>query len=510
MEMIHTHFFLNYLNILDTSCSLGFLTPSSTKDLTNDFTAGIKERCNIPLITSQPATTIFNSESGEVTTVLSSSVAQEGIDEVLLSTAKKPSYLNLACCVNGYSNLTTYDSKLRQDINRSREVSPIRPLIHSMQFTRIEGGFNNTLTVPQLDNQQQQQQYRSNSSSSSFTKLSNGSSGERERNCVVVSGSSDVTDNVYYSNENIENNNITNNNIHINQKSFIQQRVERLYGVNSATTQSFLTKSKSNDNKLLNNSNSNNSNYSSTLFYHNKQHNNNNTTNNNHLNIMDNENVDNSNTLPVLRHLNPEFRSQLTLSSPKKSQFLIRNKSPINNKIFISTATANDATKIAPTTTTNTIITNVTTINKTSNTMCVIKDANNHIDNKSLIKSNGDTSSIIVVTNNIENNKIIGNDDDNITSVVQLSNSNKKPEENGKMHESIIQHINGTQPVMDNIISGDCTNQAKDGNYFLTVLHAERERILSLALIVEEEMNALRVSIFRITFLSLYSNSKFY
>lgn len=44
---------------------------------------------------------------------------------------KKPSYLNLACTVNGYSNITNYDSKLRENfrIPRSREVSPIRPLL---------------------------------------------------------------------------------------------------------------------------------------------------------------------------------------------------------------------------------------------------------------------------------------------------------------------------------------------------------------------------------------------
>lgn len=57
---------------------------------------------------------------------------------------KKPSYLNLACSVNGYSNLTTYDSKLRQDINKSREASPIRPITHTYQY-RSE---NNSLLVP--------------------------------------------------------------------------------------------------------------------------------------------------------------------------------------------------------------------------------------------------------------------------------------------------------------------------------------------------------------------------
>jgi hypothetical protein len=54
------------------------------------------------------------------------------------STARKPSYLGLACSVSGYSGITTYDSKLREGfrsrdhspgrigIVKSRDVSPIR------------------------------------------------------------------------------------------------------------------------------------------------------------------------------------------------------------------------------------------------------------------------------------------------------------------------------------------------------------------------------------------------
>lgn len=39
------------------------------------------------------------------------------------STAKKPSYLNLACSISGYGGITTYDSKLREGF-RSRDHSP--------------------------------------------------------------------------------------------------------------------------------------------------------------------------------------------------------------------------------------------------------------------------------------------------------------------------------------------------------------------------------------------------
>lgn len=38
---------------------------------------------------------------------------------------KQPSYVNLACCISGYTNLTTYNSKQREGF-RSRDISPAR------------------------------------------------------------------------------------------------------------------------------------------------------------------------------------------------------------------------------------------------------------------------------------------------------------------------------------------------------------------------------------------------
>lgn len=43
-------------------------------------------------------------------------------------TTKKPSYLGLACSINGYSGITRYDSKLREGF-RSRDSSPGARLI---------------------------------------------------------------------------------------------------------------------------------------------------------------------------------------------------------------------------------------------------------------------------------------------------------------------------------------------------------------------------------------------
>ena len=90
----------------------------------------------------QQTTTVLDPNSGKISTIITPTIDAPSLQT---SPAKKPSYLNLACCVNGYSNLTTYDSKLRQNINKSREVSPIRPITHTVQYNR---GDSNYLVVP--------------------------------------------------------------------------------------------------------------------------------------------------------------------------------------------------------------------------------------------------------------------------------------------------------------------------------------------------------------------------
>uniref|UniRef100_A0A182JKJ4 Uncharacterized protein n=1 Tax=Anopheles atroparvus TaxID=41427 RepID=A0A182JKJ4_ANOAO len=151
----------------DTSGELNFLTPISGKDITREFTAGIKERCMLPVINCQAVTSVLDPVTGHISTVLTTTATSQHptcpATQPLLGNGdtsptapasnKKPSYLNLACCVNGYSNLTTYDSKLRQDINKSREVSPSRPIIATLHYNRTEsgaGGVGHLLTAPTL------------------------------------------------------------------------------------------------------------------------------------------------------------------------------------------------------------------------------------------------------------------------------------------------------------------------------------------------------------------------
>lgn len=146
------------------------MTPSSTKD----FTSGIAERCRkLPqaqpltprFILHQPTTTFLDLNSGKINTILSANSQTRYsniIEQSYLTTKtielesstdqKKPSYLNLACCVNGYSNYTTYDSQERKDINKSREVSPIRPIIHSISMSRQQRSKEGFLIVPGVNN----------------------------------------------------------------------------------------------------------------------------------------------------------------------------------------------------------------------------------------------------------------------------------------------------------------------------------------------------------------------
>ncbi|XP_014364034.2 uncharacterized protein LOC106715284 isoform X1 [Papilio machaon] len=145
-----------------TSGSLNLLTPSSTNSRIRDFTSRIQERAGSTLQPSyQPTPTLTPTRTPEDVTPTPkkdnllkpppklyvdsgshrSRTQQKKREEI---PQKKPSYLNLACSVNGYTNLTTYDSKLRQDINKSREASPIRPITHTYQYKSE----NNSLLVP--------------------------------------------------------------------------------------------------------------------------------------------------------------------------------------------------------------------------------------------------------------------------------------------------------------------------------------------------------------------------
>ncbi|XP_039748432.1 uncharacterized protein LOC120625432 [Pararge aegeria] len=145
-----------------TSGSLNLLTPSSTTSRIRDFTSRLQERASNLQPSSSPQAPISPAKTPDDTTPTPrrNDNLLKPPPKIFLDTSshrsrshlkkrdeipqKKPSYLNLACSVNGYTNLTTYDSKLRQDINKSREASPIRPITHTYQYKSE----SNSLLVP--------------------------------------------------------------------------------------------------------------------------------------------------------------------------------------------------------------------------------------------------------------------------------------------------------------------------------------------------------------------------
>ncbi|XP_067629310.1 uncharacterized protein vlc isoform X2 [Eurosta solidaginis] len=288
----------------DTSGSLNFPTPISIKDITREFTTNIRERCsgqdfheintNFPGIEMAIKQPLGNANPASA--LVNASKIKNLTDA---SPDKKPSYLNLACCVNGYSNLTTYDSKIRKDINKSREVSPIRPSSNSIQYCKK----NNSLAPPILLQMDDGQCY---------------SVGFKNR---LENNESHRTDSLWQEDR--------------RNTSFIQERVERLYGP-SALAQAFYSPKKVRSSTFAYTPNQEYENAGSSELIRKFQQLTPSkdytefrkkiyvSTSNSPRQVLSSTDVSNVNNntvdLPVLRHLSQEFRAQLPIISPKKSQ----------------------------------------------------------------------------------------------------------------------------------------------------------------------------------------------
>lgn len=410
-------------------------TPLSGKDFTREFTSKIHERCQFPNHQKlQQSKTVLDPNSGKISTILSQNVPTSTIINSPTSPAKKPSYLNLACCVNGYSNLTTYDSKFRQSINKSREVSPIRPITYALQYNR--NGDNNYLSVPTAvpinDNNTKNFMMDAHTM---VTPEKRYFSTQNQQKTIEINGTShDVTDNVnsngcakFYTRSILHTTTSTTNGSantslalvrDVNQefdanakgpsKSFIQQRVERLYGP-AAVTQGLYSpkKPKSGDD------NSQETSPRTSVLLEKSQNSSNTTTNttttfqstkyvleaqrNGHLNGLNNRNAhDNENinldslneALPVLRHLRPEFRAQLPTLSPKRT-------------IAISKLTTSSLSTSTAMTTTSTSTTTTTTLSSSS--------SSSSSSSQSQAYTNGGTSingKLNCTTNNVNNKQV--------------------------------------------------------------------------------------------------------
>ncbi|XP_063977964.1 uncharacterized protein Vlc [Diachasmimorpha longicaudata] len=274
-----------------------------------------------------------------------------GENEVEQLTAKKPSYLGLACSISGYSGITRYDSKLREGF-RSRDSSPgsrlitretspagfrssenlgipsksqsISPLAMDRQngfsngnkecrvatFVESRSSLSTCQGFSEVDRGVPIHSFSDISpirgSPKRLTQMTTCRETKTFTSTITVSSpKSSNTSNL--SSNCLNESNLTNgstvgtDNQTLNsscKKSFIQQRVERLYGP-GALAQGFFFK------RSLNQSTSSESSF--------------NKSSNNNDSLVDNANTEESlKNLPVLRHLRPEFRAQLPVVSPRR------------------------------------------------------------------------------------------------------------------------------------------------------------------------------------------------
>lgn len=377
---------------------------------------------------STATTTYFDVNSGKINTIVSRAGGTNGrffnglSTESFLSTKtielqsptvvshanKKPSYLNLACCVNGYSNYTNYDSEERKEINKSREVSPNRPIISTLSMSRQQRSSENLLSVPAPVT------FVKQSPLTSITK----------RFASLNLNDKDTTDNASL---------LNGNGSVANRKSFIQQRVEKLYGTTAILTTTVKSSSETahrNGNGRMNGSSTASGN-----------------------SIIEEKDYDEEcmNSLPVMKHLRPEFAKQLQfMNSPKKSVASNGHNFKLENS-----STGNDnGVSLAP--------------------------------NK--------PESILIQSSNSElkSRDIVVKDDLIVPSPVKIVE--KQMESFNKGLESINEKSPKTlnKPEMNNCDSDKSSVLVKDGKYFLEKLKAERTRILNLAEQHEIELNKLQ------------------
>ncbi|XP_056634161.1 uncharacterized protein LOC130443505 isoform X1 [Diorhabda sublineata] len=257
-----------------------------------------------------------------------------------------PSYLSLACTVNGYSTTTHYDP-LRL-ASRSRDVSPHRiDTDHqSVQKVSTFSIQNNLLSPPnivplptlKMENAltQHRNEFYSSLKTSTYMSKQSYSSGIFSS----ITQSKDTTDSCLENgHQTIQNKCVSFESTSMTDtggqrkcvsetsmkqeysngsetKSFIQQRVERLYGPGALAQGFFITKPQK---SRLNESDSKT--HAPVGDKHSKSMNDN--------LLEEDDDVEygmkqstSSPTLPVLRHLRPEFRAQLPMISPRRGQQL--------------------------------------------------------------------------------------------------------------------------------------------------------------------------------------------
>lgn len=538
----------------DTSGSLNVCTPLSGKDFTREFTSRIHERCQLP-VHAQQTKTILDPNSGKISTIISAPVPiDDATSPQTTPPAKKPSYLNLACCVNGYSNLTTYDSKFRQSINKSREVSPIRPITHTVQYNR---GGSNYLVVPvsipiNAHN-------KTTSMMDAHTILSPEKRFFSQQKTTLEMGSTggrDITDNInsngctsYFKKTILTSSATTTmtttsgggaggvsgkdsgNDV---TKSFIQQRVERLYGPGalaqglyspkkpkqtdenggSVSLSSILVEKSQNSSKF--------NGWSTNVFPTN-------CSSGTRTSDVENVNVDASGEapLPVLRHLRPEFRAQLPMLSPKRTTPIKASNGDIlsssNGKIEcqngidvspsngIGSSTycsgSSSSSSIAKPITngclnTNTRASNAADENSLTSTKCdtehkgeFCQTVKNGSSNNSSSSTSSHNTSVTELLNAMNSICISDTDHSELSngqsSMAAASQSFATPIKRKSIDEA--SSTSAAIKIIESDANGNLKTetQSKDALYFLATVHSERDRLIGMAVEIEKELDTL-------------------
>ncbi|XP_044746759.1 uncharacterized protein LOC123308239 [Coccinella septempunctata] len=326
----------------DTPCSSGSATPTPgstaatppeprnsderTPEAVMDKSVDSIGSCSIDMEAS--VDTAEWSERSSTGTLLSASLLSSTPEPHL------PSYLSLACTVNGYSTITNYDPVR---LSKSRDASPQRP--DTKNLTQPYTVLNNLLSPPNLvplpsrakvtgSNMTEQEFYSTATTIESYcskearfsskfiSKDSVDACYENTRNSInekyISSFDSKVIKDVIQK-QTYESNLTTETTKTQETKSFIQQRVERLYGP-GALAQGFFVKkrqksrlSESDAEKKVEGSNDHHSVSMSDKLLRD-------TTDD--ASCM--KQSTSSPVLPVLRHLRPEFRAQLPIISHRK------------------------------------------------------------------------------------------------------------------------------------------------------------------------------------------------
>ncbi|XP_065367722.1 uncharacterized protein vlc [Calliphora vicina] len=514
-------------DISDTSGSLNFPTPISIKDITREFTNNIRERCSVQTVknttayvdpvtgqvcialTTPPTTTVNNNISDTNQSLTKTTPTNQTVTSALLSPQtpedsydKKPSYLNLACCVNGYSNITTYDSKIRQDINKSREVSPIRPSSSSLQYCKK----SNSLAPPvllsmpnvNLTSPQQQQPTHQMAGTTNGVYVTSASIGSK------------------YSI--IENNNHSQNGLDAHntsdeggggsgaKRSFIQQRVERLYGP-GALAQGFYSPKKIKDSSSrLNKSNitengggGGGGGATSELarkfqeLSPSKDYNQfrkklsngkppipptNMAAKEDNIK-MDNNNID----LPCLRHLSQEFRAQLPVVSPKRN---FSRTSPGRDIIQPQTHTTAITNGTTP----------PTTVTPTSGKQFEEKLQQQQTNNHHKITNTLNSSSPITGLDELDHKVADSVKDLDISALEKLVPPIDEPKVvlpiiDPQISLSLSNADNDNTQSPSSTTNGSGKPGVKDAHFFLKQLKDEQNRLLIMAAEVEKYLDAL-------------------